>query len=251
MRVVILLSLLTLACDKTRTASPDEVVSAPDGGAIAAPAEARGSSAAKAGSDEKGAPVAGKVLERIEAAGYSYLRLQPAEVWVAVPVAEVALGTTVSLENSTLMMDFPSKTLGRPFDRIYFGTLAGSKAAATAPIDAPSPAPGQPAPVARAEGPDGRTIAEVFGQKAELKDRTVAVRGTVVKATSGVMGRNWLHLRDGSGTDDAKDDDLTITTLDSVAVGEVVLVKGAVHLDKDFGAGYAYAVIIEDASVSK
>ena len=71
-----------------------------------------------------------------------------------------------------------------------------------------------------------------------------------MKWNAGIMGKNWLHLRDGSGAA-GKDNDITITTSDEAAVGDVVLVKGTVRVDKDFGAGYAYPVIIEDAKLSK
>jgi hypothetical protein len=64
------------------------------------------------------------------------------------------------------------------------------------------------------------------------------------------MGKNWVHLRDGSGTA-GKDNDITVTTGDRVAVGDVVTAKGTVRVDKDFGAGYAYPVIVEDAKLSK
>ena len=84
-----------------------------------------------------------------------------------------------------------------------------------------------------------------------IKDTVVAVRGKVVKYNPGIMGKNWIHLRDGSGSREKKDDDITVTTLDSAAVGDVVLVRGTVHLDRNFGAGYVYPVIIEDAKVSK
>jgi len=65
------------------------------------------------------------------------------------------------------------------------------------------------------------------------------------------MGKNWLHLHDGTGSAAKKDNDITVTTSGLAAVGDVVLVKGVVHLDRDFGAGYTYSVIIEDAKVSK
>ena len=77
------------------------------------------------------------------------------------------------------------------------------------------------------------------------------VRGKVVKFLPGIMGRNWMHLRDGSGSGKNGDNDLTVTTSDTAAVGDIVTIKGVVHLDKDFGAGYTYAVIIEDASLVK
>ena len=220
--------------------------------------------------------VKGKVLETLDAAGYTYLRLQTAdgEMWAAVPKVAAAVGQEVTIANPMVMNGFESKTLGRKFDKIYFGTLGGGEAAAPAPTGMPPPG-GTAAPtmpnvadiqhgptatpppdmgpikVAKAEGADGRTVAEVFAQKAALKDKPVALRGKVVKFTAGVMDRNWVHLRDGSGTDGAKDNDITVTTKDTAAVGDVVLVKGAVHLDKDLGAGYSYAVIVEEATLAK
>jgi hypothetical protein len=105
--------------------------------------------------------------------------------------------------------------------------------------------------VAKAQGADGRTVAEVYAQKAQLKDKNVAIRGTVVKYSPNIMGKNWIHVRDGSGAAEKNDHDLTVTTLDETKVGDVVTVKGLVRVDKDFGAGYAYPVIVEDAKLSK
>ena len=105
--------------------------------------------------------------------------------------------------------------------------------------------------VAKAEGKDARTVAQVFAERLSLKDKTVSVRGKVVKANSSIMGRNWIHIRDGSGSREKKDDDLTVTTQDGAAVGDIVVVKGVVHVDRDFGAGYSYPVVLEDAKVTR
>ncbi len=91
--------------------------------------------------------------------------------------------------------------------------------------------------VKKAEGPDGKTVAEIFSAKGALKGKDVAVRGKVVKYTPDVMGKNWIHLRDGSGSRDQKNDDITITTADTTALGEVVLVRGTLRLDIDLGSG--------------
>jgi hypothetical protein len=103
--------------------------------------------------------------------------------------------------------------------------------------------------VEKAKGADAHTVGEVWAQKAALKEKPVIVRGKVVKYNEGIMGRNWLHLRDGSGKQGQND--LTVTTTDKAAVGDVVTAKGTVRTDKDFGAGYAYPVIVEDATLSK
>lgn len=99
------------------------------------------------------------------------------------------------------------------------------------------------------EKPDGgRTVGEVFETRAQLAGQEVIVRGKVVKYTASILKRNWIHLKDGTGS--AGSDDLTVTTTDQAAVGDTVVVRGTVTVDKDFGAGYKYAVLIENASVT-
>jgi hypothetical protein len=124
--------------------------------------------------------------------------------------------------------------------------MAAQHAAAAA---GPSEVPVGDVKVAKASGADARTVAEIWAQRTSLKEKPVSIRGKVVKFNEGIMGKNWVHLRDGTGAS-GKDNDLTITTADKTNVGEVVLVKGTVRVDKDFGAGYAYPVIVEDAKVS-
>ncbi len=216
--------------------------------------------------------LAGKVLEKVDAPPYSYLKLATAqgEIWAAVPQANVASGSEVGVVNAFPMKDFESKTLNKKFQVVYFGTLAGD-----APAPAPGPALGTAPPgtntaavaaqhqaaaqgptevkvvkVARAGGPDGRTVEEIWTQRARLKGKSVTVKGQVVKFSPGIMERNWIHLRDGTGSGDKQDNDVTVTTNDGAKVGDVVTVKGTVALDKDFGAGYAYPVIIEGAKVT-
>lgn len=101
--------------------------------------------------------------------------------------------------------------------------------------------------VAKAEG--GKTVAEVYAEKDALASTKVTVRGKVVKTNSGIMGKDWLHVRDGSGADGSND--LTVTTNPGSLpkVGDTVLVTGIVVLNKDFGMGYQYPVILEDAEV--
>ena len=103
------------------------------------------------------------------------------------------------------------------------------------------------ASIAKADG--GKTVAEVYAEKDGLADATVVVRGKVVKVNAGIMDRNWLHVRDGSGEEGTND--LTVTTLaDLPEVGATVLVSGKLAVNKDFGMGYQYPVILEDAEVT-
>lgn len=104
--------------------------------------------------------------------------------------------------------------------------------------------------VPKATGPDARTVAEVFAQRAALKGKTVTVRGKVVKYNAGIMGKNWIHLRDGTGAE-GKDNDVTVTSQDVAAKGDVVTVQGTVALDQNIGMGTPYPIIIQDAKVTK
>ena len=100
--------------------------------------------------------------------------------------------------------------------------------------------------IERAAG--GQTIEELYAGKEELAGREIVVRGRVVKFLSGIMGKNWLHLRDGTGAPGS--DDLTVTTDATVEEGSTVVVRGRVTTDKDFGAGYRYELIVEDAQIT-
>ena len=79
----------------------------------------------------------------------------------------------------------------------------------------------------------------------------MTIRGKVVKYNEGVMGKNWIHLQDGSGDAGQGTNDLTVTSLDAASVSETVTITGTVRTNKDFGSGYVYRVIVEDAKVAK
>ena len=102
--------------------------------------------------------------------------------------------------------------------------------------------------IAKADG--GKTIQEIFDEKTTLAGSKVTVRGKAVKVNTGIMGKNWVHVRDGSGPNG--DNDLTVTTTSASLpdVGDTVLVSGTVALDQDFGMGYQYAVILQDAEIT-
>ena len=205
--------------------------------------------------------VKGKVLETKDVEPYTYLRLKTkdGEVWAAVGKSPVKVGSEVTIENASIMTNFESKTLKKTFDRIYFGSIAG--AGTKAPLaggdmaavhaGVAKPADVGEVKVAKATGPDARTVAEVVAKRTDLKDKTVVVRGKVVKFTPGVMDKNWIHLRDGTGSAADGTNDLVVTTKDETQIGAVVLVKGVVHTDKDLGSGYSYKVLIEEATLQK
>jgi hypothetical protein len=207
------------------------------------------------------ATIKGTVLEVKDVETYTYLRLKTkdGETWAAVAKAPVKIGTEVTIENANVMNNFESKTLNRKFDKIVFGSIAGagaSTAAAGSDMAVVHAGVAKPAvvgdvKVARATGPNARTVAEIVTGKANLKDKPVVVRGTVVKFTPEVLGKNWIHLRDGSGSASDDSNDILVTTKDEAKIGDVVLVKGVVHTNRDLGSGYSYKVLIEEATLQK
>lgn len=105
--------------------------------------------------------------------------------------------------------------------------------------------------VPKATGPDARTVEEIVNERGKLKDKKVVVRGTVVKVTRGVLGKNWVHLQDGSGTASSGTNDVLVTTQDDTRIGDVVIASGVVNTDIDLGSGYAFKVVVEKASLKK
>lgn len=205
---------------------------------------------------------AGKVTETMNAATYTYVCVDTGseKVWAAAPQCEVKVGDEVTIPRGTPMQNFHSNSLNRDFEVIYFvNAILGpngqnpSKQGQTATDQAPTGGNSVPANIdlsdlAKPEG--GKTVAELFAQQADLSGKEVTVRGKVVKFNANIMGKNWLHLQDGSGDAAAKTNDLTITTAGTVKVGDTILVTGTLVLNKDFGFGYQYDVMIEEASVT-
>lgn len=198
----------------------------------------------------------GAVLEAIGAAGYTYLRVDTGqgEQWLAAPQLAVEAGDWVMWAPGTAMPGWHSETLDRTWEEVYFVSQIQLQGAQAVRMAMP---PGHPpldtrsdtgfAPVEKLEG--GLTVAELHARAADLSGQPVALRGRVTKVTPGILGSNWLHVQDGTGDAAAGTNDLTVTTGGQAAVGDLVIVEGTLVTDKDFGAGYRYAVLVENARV--
>ncbi len=209
--------------------------------------------------------VTGTVVESMDAAGYTYVRVDTdgGEIWAAATRFVVEVGDRVTLPLETPMKDFHSASLGRDFPLVYFVSYVVPEGEAPQSVVPPTTKlpPGHPpldaskvnpetATAMAIEGPsEGMAIADVWERRVDLAGAQVTVRGRVVKFNAGILGRNWFHLQDGSGEPAKGTNDLTVTTERTVAVGDVVTATGNVAVDRDFGAGYRYAVILEDAAV--
>ena len=232
-----------------------------------------------------GTPVTGKVLETMDAAGYTYLNVETATgpMWIAVNQTAVEVGEEVTFMDGMVMQNFFSKTLDRTFPEIVFSsglvgkgdtppvmppqgtgaesfsqalTSEGSSAAATGAgiITGSQKAvvPFAEIKVEKAAGENSYSIAEIFGKAAELNGKTVVVRGKVMKISPRIMGRNWIHLQDGTGNPDENTHDLVVTTSqEPEADWDIITMEGVLASNKDFGSGYSYVVIIEDANLKQ
>jgi len=191
----------------------------------------------------------GKVISTIDAGIYTYVETDTGSeiIWLAGPKTSLAAGSTITVNTSKPMHDFHSKTLNRDFPVVYFvSSFTDNAATSAAPLNGhavPAKATTLSQPIARAEG--GQTIAEIIASKKELSGKIVKIRGKVTKFTANVMNKNWIHLVDGSS-----ESDLTIITSDNAEIGQTIMIEGSVVLDKDFGYGYFYDLLIDNAKIT-
>ncbi len=95
-----------------------------------------------------------------------------------------------------------------------------------------------------------KTVATLYKDKAALAGKTVSVTGKVVKVNNGIMGRNFVHVQDGTGDAKSSNNNLVVTSKQTAAVGDKVTISGVVVLNRDFGSGYSYPLLVEEASVT-
>lgn len=95
-----------------------------------------------------------------------------------------------------------------------------------------------------------QTVANLNQNKAGLGGKTISAQGKVVKVNNGIMGRNFVHVQDGSGDAAKGTNNLVVTSKQTAAVGDQVTISGVVVLNRDFGMGYSYPLLIEDATIT-
>lgn len=206
-------------------------------------------------------PITGTVAETMESGGYVYIKLEDG-VWIAANKFAVSMGDKIQYSGAMEMNDFHSKSLDKSFDSILFVSSAslvgGGEAAKPAmpmaghggtgmqldkPARAAAPALGDVKPLA-----DGKTVEGVFAESDKLKDQVVSLNARVIKINKAIMGRNWITLQDGTGTE--PDNKLLATSQEEVTPGDLVVVKGTVNTDIDLGYGYKYKVLLEESTFS-
>ncbi len=277
-KLFILIALLAMllpliACSQNEPAQPTVKAEAPAAKATAAAPAAEPTPAAATTAAAPTAPsgTSGTVVETMNAAGYTYVYVDDGtkKIWAAAPEFAVKVGDEVMVPEGMAMHNYHSQSMNRDFDVVYFveAVLNASSpamgasamgAAGSANMQMPEghpPLTGQAAPpevdLANVKKADnGMAIAEIYAGKADLSGKTVTLRGKVVKFSPQIMGTNWIHLQDGSGDQAAGTHDLTVTSSVQVNVGDTVVASGPLTLNKDFGYGYKYDLIMENAEVT-
>ena len=223
----------------------------------------------------------GKVVEKLDASNYTYVRLDDgsgAEIWAAVPKTQLEIGEEITLMGGSVMRNFNSKTLNRTFESIIFanGVIKSSQdktahtsgeAADSVSKTVKSKTQGMTSQsasgskraivsfaglkVEKATAQNGHTVAELFAKATELDKQKVTIKGRVVKMSPNIMGKNWFHIQDGTGDPTKNTHDLVVTSSAIAEKGAILSFEGVVAANKDFGAGYKYDVIVEDAVIVK
>ncbi len=193
-----------------------------------------------------------KVMDIIPTNDYTYLDVKEGEktFWIAVPKMQIEKGEMLYFSKSMEMKNFESPTLNRTFESVLFVDDARKSSDPNQMQQAHSNAQNMTKEKIKVEPlTSGKSISDIYANKNELNGKTVKVKGKVVKYNPNIMQRNWIHIQDGSGS--KNDFDLVVTSLDPVKLGDVITVEGTLSIDKDFGAGYFFPVIIENAKVLK
>lgn len=196
------------------------------------------------------------VADVIQTTNYTYLEVEENKelYWIAIPKSDFVKGQNVFYNSGLPMNNFESKELNRTFEKVLFVQVVSDK-----PSGPGDMAPRERAKVNKSGGTkkkveitplkDGLTLADVFRDKSKLADKEITVKGIVTKFNPAIMNRNWVHIQDG--TEGNGYFDLTLTTQDETKVGEVIVVKGILRLNKDFGSGYTYDLILEEATLQR
>lgn len=200
--------------------------------------------------------------EVLQTSQYTYILAKEGnkDLWMAAKKMDAKVGETYYFTGGLPMTKFESKELKRTFDEVLFldnisttPIVEGNNPAANTQV-AQATSSGSAIPLEKKEikikkDKGDITIAKLFENKKSYSGKTIKIKGQVAKFSPGIMKKNWIHLQDG--TDFSGKFDLTITTDQNVKVGDNITLEGVITLDKDFGFGYFYDVIMEDAKLSK
>jgi hypothetical protein len=192
------------------------------------------------------------VKEVIHTTSYTYLKVLKNNdyQWIAINKQDVKEGSTIYFEGGLKMENFTSPELNRTFETVYFvQEISDQPIKREMPPRISGNEPVKPVLTKQEinidKPKDAVTIGELYAKRDFYSGKQVKVKGQVTKVNLAIMNRNWIHLQDG--TTDGENFDLTITTSDQPKTGDVVTYTGTLRLKQDFGMGYSYEILLENA----
>lgn len=194
-----------------------------------------------------------KAVEQVPNYTYLLVKGKGPEYWIAVSSTEIEVGEKITYQGGMLMEDFYSKELDRTFEKVLF--LDGFADSQQAPTMDPMQGSTQGSVKTdkldtRIEHEEGTvSIEALFKNPDAYEGKTIRIRGEVAKFNAQIMDRNWIHIQDGTEYDGNYD--LTVTSRQNFMVGQVVTIEGILALNRDFGYGYSYALLLEEATEVK
>ena len=195
------------------------------------------------------------VKEVIQTSNYTYLNVEEHDktFWIAVVSRESKPGNILYYTKAYEMNNFESRELKRTFPSVFFvddptDTMVNTQSQDNKSMTAQKPTISKWSEISVVTPTGGITIADLYKNPGNYSGKPVTIRGIVTKFNPQIMNKNWVHIQDG--TDFEGKFDLTVTTMDSLFVGKTATFKGVITVNKDFGSGYFYDVIMEDSKAS-
>lgn len=197
-----------------------------------------------------------EVIDVENGGDYLYLNVNEGDksYWMAIPSRTVTKGETYYYNGGMLMKDFESKHLKKSFDKIIFAEGIRS-------IEKEIDSSDQKTSEVYKKGSNdivednlnidklegGVSLEELIKDKNMYATKLVKVRGKVIKINNGILDKNWIHISDGTSFDNKKS--LTVTSQEMVKVGDTVSFEANLTLNKDFGYGYIYDILLENGKL--
>ncbi|MBI4689012.1 MAG: DNA-binding protein [Nitrospirae bacterium] len=196
--------------------------------------------------------ISGRVIEVLNSGGYTYVYIEKEDkrIWVAVPAMKIVKGKEMSFYPGSEVVDFQSKSMMLRFERIILSRgPIGMKGVPAINSVGTGFFTTEKIKVGKAPGFNAYIVEEIYRKRNILDGKDIMVRGKVVKVAPGIMNKNWIHIQDGSGSSKKGTNVLVVTSKDMPSIGDILTANGIVRRDKDFGEGYKYRVIVEDADL--
>ena len=189
------------------------------------------------------------IKEVLEAGGYTYLRVieNGHEEWLAIVKSNIISGKIYSYEDAAPMKNFKSRELEKTFDEVLFVAKLTLKEDPTAIVEKKKSTLYKK--VKSISEKEIVTLSDLYKYKESFEGKTIRIKGEVTKFSSNILGKNWIHLEDRSIKQGKND--IVATIDEEIKVGDKISIEGKITTNRDFGSGYKFEVMMENAKIIK